>query len=110
MCCGGLVAALGHLSPWLFAALVGPATLAVITMRVPGANLMLDQQEHDTGSASALINFFGMIMGSCGMFLVSLKPDYLIESLGVIQFSVGLVGGILWYVARNWSFVQYDVQ
>ena len=109
MCCGIAVGTLGHLSPWLFAAAVAPATLAVITMRVPGVNLMLDQQEHDTGSASALINFFGMIMGSFGMFLVSLKPHYLIESLGTIQFIVGLTGGVLWFLVRNRSFAQCDL-
>lgn len=106
MCSGIVVGTLGHISPWLFAAAVAPATLAIITMRVPGANLMLDQQEHDTGSASALINFFGMIMGSFGMFLVSLKPNHLIESLGTIQFIVGLTGGILWFLVRNRSFFR----
>ena len=79
-------------------------------MRVPGVNLMLNQQEHDTGSVSALINFFGMIMGSLGMFLVSLKANYLIESLGTIQFIVGLTGGTLWFVVRNRSFTQYNLQ
>lgn len=110
MLCGIVVGTLGHLSPWLFAAAVAPATLAVITMRVPSANLMLNQQEHDTGSASALINFFGMTMGSFGMFMVSLKPDYLIESLGIIQFIVGFTGGMLWFLVRNKSYGQYEIQ
>ena len=110
MGCGIVVVTMGHLSPWLFALTLAPATLAIITMRIPGINLMLDQQEHDAGSASALINFFSMMMGSLAMFLVSLKPHYLIESLGMIQFTVGLVGGILWFLARNWPFLQYDVQ
>jgi DHA1 family bicyclomycin/chloramphenicol resistance-like MFS transporter len=110
MCCGIVVGTCGHLSPWLFAAVVAPATLAVITMRVPSANLMLNQQEQDTGSASALINFFGMTMGSFGMFVVSLKPDYLIESLGLIQFIVGLTGGVLWFLVRNKPYGQYEIQ
>ena len=109
MCCGVLVGTLGHLSPWIFAVTLAPATLAVITMRVPGINLMLDQQTHDTGSASALINFFSMIMGSVGMFLVSLTPHHLIESLGTIQFMVGLVGGLLWLLVRNREFALYRV-
>ena len=110
MCSGLVVVTFGHYSPYLFAFVVGMATLAVITMRVPGTNLMLNQQEHDTGSASALINFFGMIMGSFGMYMVSLKANYLIESLGIIQFMVGLAGGTLWFLARHRSFTQYDVQ
>ena len=109
MCCGVIVTSFGHLSPWLFAVAVGIATLSIITMRVPGANLMLNQQEQDTGSASALINFFGMIMGSLGMFLVSLRGDSLIESLGTIEFIVGLTGGLLWFAVRNRSFSQYDI-
>ncbi|WP_205623666.1 multidrug effflux MFS transporter [Desulfogranum japonicum] len=109
MCCGIVVGTLGHLSPWLFALALAPATLAVITMRVPGVNLMLDQQDHDTGSASALINFFSMIMGSLGMFLVSLCPHHLIESLGAIQFMVGLIGGFLWLLVRNRKFALYRV-
>jgi len=110
MCCGLVVSTFGHLSPWLFAFAVGPATLAVITMRVPGVNLMLEQQDRDAGSASALISFFGMTMGSAGMFLVSLRPQHLIESLGAIQFIVGLTGGILWFLVRNKSFAQHNLQ
>lgn len=109
MCCGLVVRLLGHTSPWFFALSVAPSTLAVITMRVPGANLMLEQQDRDTGSASALINFFGMTMGSAGMFLVSLTPKHLIESLGTIQFIVGLTGGILWFLVRNQSFAQHNL-
>ena len=74
------------------------ATVTVIVMRVPGANLMLDQQQRDTGSAAALIQFFGMIMGAVCMFLVSLDPDSLIENLGTIQMVVGFTGSVLWLI------------
>lgn len=105
MCCGLVVFTFGHLSPWLFALTVAPVTVTVITMRVPGMNLMLDQQVRDTGSAAALIQFFGMIMGSVGMFLVSLDPDSLIENLGTIQMVVGFTGSVLWFMVRNRAFV-----
>ena len=110
MCCGLIVTIAGHLSPWLLAFTVAPATVAIITMRVPGTNLMLEQQKHDAGSASALINFFSMIMGSLGMFLVSLSPHHLIESLGIIECSVGLAGGVLWLLVHNRSFVRDNLQ
>lgn len=109
MCCGAMVGIFGHISPYLFALLHAPATLAVITMRVPGANLMLEQQQRDTGAASALINFFAMIMGSFGMYLVSLHPSRLIESLGSILFLVGLTGGVLWLLVRKRKFTLYPV-
>jgi DHA1 family bicyclomycin/chloramphenicol resistance-like MFS transporter len=106
MAAGGLmVFALGHLTPWLLAPVVALVTLTVIAMRIPGTNLMLDQQDQDTGSVAALIQFFGMLMGSAGMFLVSLQPDNLIQSLGMIQLVVGISGSVLWLLVRNRPFV-----
>ncbi|MBC7006088.1 multidrug effflux MFS transporter [Photobacterium sp. BZF1] len=102
---GVLTVTIGHTSPLVFALIAAPATLMVITMRVPGTNLMLDQQDSDTGSAVALIQFCGMICGSIGMVLVSIRPDSLIENLGILQFVVGLTGGVLWLLARNRPFV-----
>lgn len=66
---------------------------------------MLEQQQHDTGSASSLINFFGMVMGSVGMFLVSREGHDMIATLAVVQLSIGLVGGTAWLVLRNKSFI-----
>lgn len=103
--CGILTYTIGYLSPWIFAFLAAPATLAVISIRIPGTNLMLNQQDKDTGSAVAIIQFLGMICGSVGILLVSLNPDALIENLGTIQFTVGAVGGILWWKARRRAYV-----
>ncbi|MEZ9764802.1 multidrug effflux MFS transporter [Vibrio splendidus] len=96
---------IGDLSPWFFMFIAAPATLMAIIMRVPGTNLMLNQQDHDTGSAVALIQFFSMICGSLGMVLVSIRPDSLIENLGFIQLSVGTLGGLMWLMVRNKEFV-----
>lgn len=104
---GILTITIGHISPWIFAGIAAPATLMVIMMRVPGMNLMLDQQSNDTGSAVALIQFCGMISGSLGMVLVSVYPDSLIANLGTIQFSVGIIGGLLWLMVKNRSFVTH---
>lgn len=108
--CGIAVATVGHVSPWPFALSAALATLIVDGMRVPGVNLMLEQQQNDNGSASALINFFGMLMGSLGMHLVSLRPDDLILALGCIQIVIGLTSGVLWFLIRNRPFVQYAFQ
>ncbi len=99
----------GHISPWIFAVLIAPASLAAVTVRVPGMNLMLEQQEHDTGSAAALITFFGMFMGTGGMFLVSLRPDKMIGTLGALQFIIGLICGVCWFLVRNRSFVRDNI-
>ena len=103
--CGVVVANFGHMSPWLLALSVGPVTMAVITVRVPGTHLMLEQQEEDSGSASALINFFAMFMGSMGMQLVTLWPGTLVTNLGHIQIGVGVVCCILWLLCHNRSFI-----
>ncbi len=103
--CGIFTYTFGHLSPWIFAFTAAPATLTVIATRVPGTNLMLDQQEQDTGSAVAIIQFSGMICGSIGMVLVSLKPESLIENLGTIQFVIGATAGILWWFVKKRSYV-----
>ncbi|MEZ8694868.1 multidrug effflux MFS transporter [Vibrio splendidus] len=96
---------IGDLSPWFFMFIAAPATLMAIIMRVPGTNLMLNQRDHDTGSAVALIQFFSMICGSLGMVLVSIRPESLIENLGFIQLSVGTLGGLMWLMVRNKEFV-----
>ncbi|NOI34640.1 multidrug effflux MFS transporter [Vibrio cyclitrophicus] len=96
---------IGDLSPWFFMFIAAPATLMAIIMRVPGTNLMLNQQDHDTGSAVALIQFFSMICGSLGMVLVSIRPVSLIENLGFIQLSVGTLGGLMWLMVRNKEYV-----
>ena len=103
--CGVAVSFFGHISPWWFALSVGPVTMAVIAVRIPGTHLMLEQQDEDTGSASALINFFAMFMGSMGMQLVTLWPGTLIMNLGYIQIGVGIICSILWLLCRNRPFI-----
>jgi DHA1 family bicyclomycin/chloramphenicol resistance-like MFS transporter len=102
---GVMTVTFGDTSPWAFALLCAPATLMVIMMRVPATNLMLDQQDTDTGSAVALIQFFAMICGSAGMLLVSIRPEALITNLGVIQLCIGMIGGLMWLMVRNRGFV-----
>lgn len=103
--CGVAVFVFGHISPWWFALSVGPVTMAVIAVRIPGTHLMLEQQDEDTGSASALINFFAMFMGSMGMQLVTLWPGTLVTNLGYIQIGVGIICSILWLLCRNRPFI-----
>lgn len=103
--CGVVVSLFGHISPWLLSLSVGPVTMAIIAVRVPGTHLMLEQQEEDSGSASALINFFAMFMGSMGMQLVTLWPNTLVTNLGYIQIGVGIACGILWLLCRNKQFI-----
>jgi len=108
--CGALTYTIGHISPWIFGFIAAPATITVIVTRVPGTNLMLDQQAEDTGSAVAIIQFMGMICGSIGMMIVSLSPDTLIENLGTIQFVIGVTAGSLWLFVKKRAYVVENLQ
>ena len=107
--CGVLTCTIGYVSPWIFALIVGPASLIGLVTRVPGINLMLDQQDRDTGSAVAIIQFFGMMSGALGMTLVALRPESMIENLGIIQLLVGIVGGVSWLLVRNRPYVTANL-
>ena len=68
---GVLIFLWGRSGPWVFALSLLPASIAGVCMRPPGVNLMLNQQNQDTGSAAALIGCVGLVMGSLGMYIIS---------------------------------------
>jgi len=103
---GLLVATLGGLSPWIFAALLLPSTIASSAVRTPGANLMLEQQKEDTGSAAALMSCFGIFMGSIGMTIISLGWSNTILVLGVMNILMGLACTALWLLISERPFVK----
>jgi len=103
--CGIVLNVAGNSSPILFALTMLTATVALSLMRPPTANLLLSQQNGDTGSAASLINFTGMFMGSLGMFLISFETDGFISTLGLMQIVVGAFCGSLWLLIRQRSFI-----
>jgi MFS transporter, DHA1 family, multidrug resistance protein len=103
--CGIVINVAGSNCPKLFALTMAAATVAMSLMRPPTANLLLSQQEGDTGSAASLINFMGMFMGSVGMFLISLETEGMIPSLGLMQIVIGAACGSLWLIFRGRSFI-----
>jgi DHA1 family bicyclomycin/chloramphenicol resistance-like MFS transporter len=88
---GALVCIFGGMGPLVFALALFPASLMGSCVRPPGAHLMLEQQNEDTGSASALMGCFGLLFGSAGMILVSFEGNNLVLTLGVINVAVGFV-------------------
>jgi len=103
--CGVLTYVIGHISPLIFASIAALVTLMVMIVRIPGINLMLNQQAKDTGSTVAIIQFFVMMSGALGMMLVSLHPDALILNLAMIQFGVGIIVCSLWLFVRKNIYV-----
>jgi MFS transporter, DHA1 family, multidrug resistance protein len=88
---GSLICLFGSISPLVFAMALIPASLMGSCVRPPGTYLMLEQQKEDTGSASALINCFGLLFGSAGMILISLDGENLVFMLGVINMIIGFL-------------------
>ena len=103
---GLLITLLGGLEPIVFALVLLPATLMASCVRTPGANLMLEQQEEDTGSASALMSCFGIFMGSVGMTIISLPWSDTIQVLGTMNILTGLTCLALWKLLSNKPFIK----
>nr|WP_320040849.1 MFS transporter [uncultured Desulfobacter sp.] len=104
---GTLLILAGSDAPVLFALGMLTATVAVSMLRPPTANLLLSQQDKDTGSAASLINFTALFIGSLGMFLISFeKVSGLISCLGLMQIVVGIVCGGLWLILRHRPIIR----
>ncbi len=93
---GVLIALFGNLQPWVMALCILPSSIAGSCMRAPAANLMLEQQQGDTGSVSSLIGCTGLLMGSLGMTLISLDWSNTIVTLGVMTFATAATSLLMW--------------
>ena len=99
---GLLISLFGGLHPWILTMLLLPATICTTGIRPPGANLMLEQQRENTGSASSLMSCFAIFMGAIGMTIISLKWSNTILVLGMLTLLIGLLCGALWlYISRK---------
>lgn len=102
---GALVCCLGSFKPWLFAVFILPATVSASCVRTPGTNLMLEQQQDDTGSAASLMSFFGIFAGSIGMTIISLDWGDTVFALGALNLIVGLICEVLWLSISQKQFI-----
>jgi DHA1 family bicyclomycin/chloramphenicol resistance-like MFS transporter len=93
---GLLISFFGGFQPWILTIVLLPATICASCVRTPGANLMLEQQKEDTGSAAALMGCFGIFMGSIGMTIISLNWSNTILVLGIMNILTGLTCEALW--------------
>jgi len=99
---GLLVCILGNLQPWIFALCILPASIAGSCIRPPSANMMLEQQQGDTGAVSSLMGCTGLLMGSLGIQLISLPWGNTIIALGIITLGIAVVSLLAWpFVIKN---------
>lgn len=93
--CGVLLLVLGHKAPALFWIGFAPFSLLGTISRPFSTNIMLEQQDGDTGSASSLISGVATIFGSVGMTVASMWAD-IITGLGVLVLLAGLISIVGW--------------
>ena len=103
---GAFICTVGRLSPWAFALSLLPSTLMGSFVAPPSRFLMLSMQARDTGSASALINAIGSIMGSIGMMVTALNFGNLIILIGAINIILGLLCGCAWLFFTSRPFLK----
>ena len=103
---GTLVVLFGQINPLIFTLALFPASLMGSCVRPSGVYMMLEQQMEDSGSASALINCFGLIFGSFGMILVSLNGENLILSVGLINLAVGIACFFGWHLIGRFKITK----
>ena len=93
--CGFAIMTIGGLAPFLFWLGFAPFSLTGTTTRPFSTNIMLDQQDGDTGSASSLISGVATVFGSVGMVTVSMFSNP-VMGLGTIICITGIVSLAGW--------------
>ena len=61
------------------------------------------------GIVSGYYSVYSMMAGALGMTLVTLSPEALIENVGIIQFSIGIIGCLLWLLVKNKPHVTENI-
>ena len=95
-CAGLALLLLGRFSPFAFLLCFIPFSMVGATVRPFSTDLLLDQQQGDTGSASALINFTCTLLGCFGMTVVSAGPWNQVLTLGGIILGASLAQFVFW--------------
>ena len=99
---GAAMLLVGHASPVVFLATMIPFSMVNSYIRPFSTNILLDQIEGDTGSASALLNFMHTLLGSVGMFIGSLPWGSYIRGIGCTMVGFLLLALIMWcYVLKS---------
>lgn len=94
---GILLIGFGWVAPLMFFLSFLPFTIVESMIRPFSTAILLNQQEHDTGSASSLINFTHTVSGSLGMILGALPWTNFITGLGIILTAFSVIALVGWF-------------
>lgn len=98
---GTLTILIGELHPMLFLVSIIIGSAAFSLQRAPSMNLMIEQQDKNTGSASSLMFCFMGIFGSIGLVIISMDWSNRIVVLGIINIILGVLATSFWLYAKN---------
>lgn len=100
----------GKFSPVVFLLTMIPFSIVNSYQRPFSTNILLDQIDGDTGSASALLNFMHTILGSLGMFIGSLPWSSYIGGISITMIGFMVLTMITWiYVIKSKKIHMRDV-
>ncbi len=98
---GILTILFGGLHPMLFLGSIAVGSAAFALQRPPSMNLLIEQQDKNTGSASSLMFCFMGTLGSIGLVIISMDWSNRIVVLGVINMVLGIISLLFWLYAKN---------
>lgn len=96
--CGVLLLLFGTWMPLIFMLCFLPFTIFESALRPMSTAILLNQQERDTGSASALINFVNTVLGSLGMVLAPIISSNYVHGLGLLLLAFAVIAALLWII------------
>lgn len=96
--CGFMLVFFGSVAPIIFLLCFIPFTVMESAVRPFSTAILLNQQERDTGSASALINFTHTALGSFGMLLGAAGWSSFILGLGIILAGGAVLALLAWLI------------
>ncbi|MBN1906705.1 MAG: multidrug effflux MFS transporter [Deltaproteobacteria bacterium] len=98
---GILTIFIGELHPALFLASIAVGSAAFALQRPPSMNIMIEQQDKNTGSASSLMFCFMGTFGSIGLVIISMDWSNRIVVLGAINVILGILSSLFWLYAKK---------
>lgn len=98
---GILLLVTGQHGPWSFALSMFLITFSIGISRPPSNNLVLEQVDRDTGSASSLLIFTYFTLGAAGMWFISLEWADKIPVLGTIALGCGALVLAAWFILQR---------
>jgi len=87
--------------PWCLALPMGAMAFFYGLSRPPGNNLILEQIDRDSGTASSLIVFSFMMLGALAMWIISLNWSDKITAIGVMSLISGGATLSFWLIFKR---------